>query len=284
MSLIVTFLGFLLGTLCAVASISKYRFLRIIVAIYVEAIRNTPLLIQLFLVYFGLSSLGLKFSAQASALIGLTINVGAYSSEIIRAGLQSINKGQLEAADTLGLSRLQMLAAVMLPPALERVYPSLVSQYVLLMLATSVASDFCRRAHGAAARIQSITFRSFEVYLVILVIYLLLSFLMRGLFKLLALGFFPANAALALISRRTQCLHLSPGCMLKFCCKGLFGLLFYRSLVLFLAVFLGLRFLLQGFPKQGAGSIGRCLHRSRAGYASPHPDVPGLFWTANPQH
>ncbi|MDR6433590.1 amino acid ABC transporter permease [Brucella pseudogrignonensis] len=197
MSLIVTFLGFLLGALCAVASISKYRFLRIIVAIYVEAIRNTPLLIQLFLVYFGLSSLGLKFSAQASALIGLTINVGAYSSEIIRAGLQSINKGQLEAADTLGLNRLQMLAAVMLPPALERVYPSLVSQYVLLMLATSVASQIsAEELTGAAARIQSMTFRSFEVYLVILVIYLLLSFLMRGLFKLLALGFFPRKRRL----------------------------------------------------------------------------------------
>lgn len=197
MSLIVTFLGFLLGTLCAVASISKYRFLRIIVAIYVEAIRNTPLLIQLFLVYFGLSSLGLKFSAQASALIGLTINVGAYSSEIIRAGLQSINKGQLEAADTLGLNRLQMLAAVMLPPALERVYPSLVSQYVLLMLATSVASQIsAEELTGAAARIQSMTFRSFEVYLVILVIYLLLSFLMRGLFKLLALAFFPRKRRL----------------------------------------------------------------------------------------
>lgn len=197
MSLIVTFLGFLLGTICAVASISKYRSLRIVVAIYVEAIRNTPLLIQLFLVYFGLSSLGLKFSAQASALIGLTINVGAYSSEIIRAGLQSINKGQLEAADTLGLSRLQMLAAVMLPPALERVYPSLVSQYVLLMLATSVASQIsAEELTGAAARIQSMTFRSFEVYLVILVIYLLLSFLMRGLFKLLAFGFFPRKRRL----------------------------------------------------------------------------------------
>lgn len=197
MSLTVTALGFILGTLCAVASISKYRALRIVVAIYVEAIRNTPLLIQLFLVYFGLSSMGLKFSAQASALIGLTINVGAYSSEIIRAGLQSINKGQLEAADTLGLSRLQMLIGVMLPPALEKVYPALVSQYVLLMLATSVASQIsAEELTGAAARIQSITFRSFEVYLVILVIYLVLSFLMRGLFKLIGLGLFPRKRRL----------------------------------------------------------------------------------------
>ncbi|MHC5234049.1 amino acid ABC transporter permease [Brucella sp. LJL56] len=197
MSLIVTVLGFILGTICAVASISKYKFLRILVAVYVEAIRNTPLLVQLFLVYFGLSSMGVKFSAQTSALIGLTINVGAYSSEIIRAGLQAIHPGQLEAADTLGLSRLQMLAGIMLPPALEKVYPALVSQYVLLMLATSVASQIsAEELTGAASRIQSMTFRSFEVYLVILVIYLVLSVLMRGLFKLLGLALFPRKRRL----------------------------------------------------------------------------------------
>jgi polar amino acid transport system permease protein len=197
MSFTVTVLGFILGTLCAIASASRYRILRIIVAIYVEAIRNTPLLVQLFLVYFGLSSLGLKFSAQTSALIGLTINVGAYSSEIIRAGLQAIHPSQLEAADALGLSRLQMLAGIMLPPALEKVYPALVSQYVLLMLATSVASQIsAEELAGAAARIQSITFRSFEVYIVILVIYLALSFLMRGLFGALGLLLFPRKRRL----------------------------------------------------------------------------------------
>ena len=77
MSIIVTVLGIVLGTLCAVAIASRYQALRIIVAIYVEGIRNTPLLVQLFLVYFGLASLGLKYSAETSALIGLTINVGA---------------------------------------------------------------------------------------------------------------------------------------------------------------------------------------------------------------
>jgi polar amino acid transport system permease protein len=197
MSLIVTVLGFVLGTLCAVASASRYRALRIVVAIYVEAIRNTPLLVQLFLVYFGLASLGLKYSAETSALIGLTINVGAYSSEIIRAGLQAIHPGQLEAAETLGLSRLQVLAGVMLPPALEKVYPALVSQYVLLMLATSVASQIsAEELTGAASRIQSITFRSFEVYIVILGIYLVLSFAMRGLFRLLGRLIFPRQRRL----------------------------------------------------------------------------------------
>lgn len=197
MALIVTVSGFILGTACAIASASRYRVLRILVAIYVEAIRNTPLLVQLFLVYFGLASLGLRYSAETSALIGLTINVGAYSSEIIRAGLQAIHPGQLEAGETLGLSRPQIVAGIMLPPALEKVYPALVSQYVLLMLGTSIASQIsAEELTGAASRIQSLTFRSFEVYLVILGIYLVLSFGMRALFRLLALILFPRQRRL----------------------------------------------------------------------------------------
>ena len=197
MSVIVTVTGCLVGTLCAVASISRFKTLRGLVAIYVEAIRNTPLLVQLFLVYFGLSSLGLRFSAETSALIGLTINVGAYSSEIIRAGLEAIHRGQIEAADTLGLNRFQVLIGIMLPPALEKVYPALVSQYVLLMLGTSITSQIsAEELTGAASRIQSMTFRSFEVYLVILVIYLGLSFGMRGLLGLFGLLLFPRRRRL----------------------------------------------------------------------------------------
>lgn len=192
MSVIVTVTGCLVGTLCAVASISRFRLLRGLVAVYVEAIRNTPLLVQLFLVYFGLSSLGLRFSAETSALIGLTINIGAYSSEIIRAGLEAIHRGQVEAADTLGLNRFQVLVGIMLPPALEKVYPALVSQYVLLMLGTSITSQIsAEELTGAASRIQSMTFRSFEVYLVILAVYLVLSFGMRGLLRLFGLALFP---------------------------------------------------------------------------------------------
>lgn len=197
MSVIVTVTGCLVGTLCAVASISRFKTLRGLVAIYVEAIRNTPLLVQLFLAYFGLSSLGLRFSAETSALIGLTINVGAYSSEIIRAGLEAIHRGQIEAADTLGLNRFQVLIGIMLPPALEKVYPALVSQYVLLMLGTSITSQIsAEELTGAASRIQSMTFRSFEVYLIILVIYLGLSFGMRGLLGLFGLLLFPRRRRL----------------------------------------------------------------------------------------
>jgi polar amino acid transport system permease protein len=183
LSVLATIGGFLLGTLCAVASTSKSWILRALVGLYVEIIRNTPLLVQLFVVFFGLATLGLKFSATTSAVIGLTINIGAYSSEIIRAGIQSIHKGQIEAGDCLALSRWQVLAAIVLPTSIEKVYPALASQYVLLMLGTSIASQISAEELTAmASRIQSDTFRPFEVFLVIAALYLLLSFAMRGLF------------------------------------------------------------------------------------------------------
>lgn len=192
LSILATILGFLLGTLCAVGSTSQSAVLRAVVAVYVEIIRNTPLLVQLFVVFFGLASLGLKFSVTASAVIGLTINIGAYSSEIIRAGIESIHKGQSEAADCLGLARWQVVLKVILPPAIEKVYPALASQYVLLMLGTSIASQIsAEELTGMASRIQSDTFRSLEVFLVVAAIYLILSFLMRGLFWAIGQLVFP---------------------------------------------------------------------------------------------
>jgi polar amino acid transport system permease protein len=183
LALMATVLGFLLGTLCAVGSTSRSRVLRMLVGLYVEIIRNTPLLVQLFVVFFGLASLGLKLSATTSAVIGLSINIGAYSSEIIRAGIEAIPRGQVEAGDCLALSRWQVLATIVLPTAIEKVYPALASQYVLLMLGTSIVSQISAEELTAAAnRIQSDTFRPFEVFLVVAALYLALSFLMRGLF------------------------------------------------------------------------------------------------------
>ncbi|CEJ10142.1 amino acid ABC transporter permease [Phreatobacter sp. AB_2022a] len=183
LALMATVLGFLLGTLCAVGSTSRSRVLRMLIGLYVEIIRNTPLLVQLFVVFFGLASLGLKLSATVSAVVGLSINIGAYSSEIIRAGIQAIPRGQVEAGDCLALSRWQVLATIVLPAAIEKVYPALASQYVLLMLGTSIVSQISAEELTAAAnRIQSDTFRPFEVFLVVAALYLALSFLMRGLF------------------------------------------------------------------------------------------------------
>src|SRR3954449_1110310 len=122
-------LGFVVGTVCALARVYGGRAVRLLVGGYVELIRNTPLLVQIFIVYFGLSSLGLKLSAEVSAVIALVVNMGAYTTEIMRAGIQSIQRTQLEAADCLGLTRLQTIVHVVLLPAIERVYPALSSQF-----------------------------------------------------------------------------------------------------------------------------------------------------------
>ena len=118
-------LGFAVGTVCALVRVYGNRCARL-VGFYVELIRNTPLLVQIFIVYFGLSSLGLKLSAEVSAVIALVVNMGAYTTEIMRAGIQSIQRTQLEAADCLGLTRLQTIVHVVLLPAMERVYPAAV--------------------------------------------------------------------------------------------------------------------------------------------------------------
>jgi polar amino acid transport system permease protein len=139
--------------------------------------------VQIFLVYFGLSSLGYQISAELSAALALTINIGAYSTEILRAGIESIAKSQIEAGECLGLSKLQVYWHVVLQPAVERVYPALSSQFVLLMLASSVTSQISAEELTAVANlVQSETFRSFEVYMIVAVIYLALSFLFRGAF------------------------------------------------------------------------------------------------------
>lgn len=197
LALVTTITGFLIGTLCAIARRSSFKPAPTMAAIYVEAIRNTPFVVQIFLVYFGLSTLGFKFSAVTVAIVALTINVGAYTAEIMRAGFESIHKGQWEAAETLGLSKAQQYLHVALRPAMERVYPSLSSQFILLMLASSVTSQISAEELTAAANfIQSETYRPFEAYITIAVIYVALSLVMRIGFHLIGLALFPRRRRL----------------------------------------------------------------------------------------
>ena len=181
LAFIATVLGALIGVLGAIGRRSSVTVISRICGIYVETIRNTPLLVQIFLVYFGLASLGLKFSAFTVAAAALTINVGAYTTEIIRAGFDSIPRGQIEAAEGLALSRAQIYWHVVLWPAIERVYPALTSQFVLLMLASSVTSQISAEELTAVANyVQSDTYRAFETYILVAIAYVFLSLLMRG--------------------------------------------------------------------------------------------------------
>jgi len=197
LSFLATVLGFVLGTLCAQARNSRLGWLRALAGGYVELIRNTPLLIQAYFLIFGLSSAGLTMSIMTGAVLALVINIGAYTCEIMRAGIESIPKDQLEAGECLALSRPQVFWHVVLRPAVERVYPSLASQFILLMLASSIMSAVgAEELLGVANRIQSDTYRNFEVFIVLWGVYLALSWLMRLGFWLLAQIVFPRRRKL----------------------------------------------------------------------------------------
>jgi polar amino acid transport system permease protein len=183
LSVVTMITGFIIGVAGAAARVYGPQWLRTIVAIYVEAIRNTPLIVQLFLIFFGLPSAGIKFDAETAAFVALSINLGAYSIEIVRAGLEAIPKSQIEAGQSLGLSPLQIFRYVVIFPALRLMYPALASQFVLLMLATSVVSQISATdLFHMASIIQSRTFRDFEVYIVVAGAYLALALLFRLLF------------------------------------------------------------------------------------------------------
>ena len=197
LSVAATVLGFGLGVFCAIARTGRSAAAACVAGAYVEAIRNTPLLVQIFIVYFGLASVGIKFSAFTAAIAALVINVGAYTAEIVRAGIDSVPRSQLEAAQCLALGRWQVLRHVVLPPAIERVWPALTSQYVLLMLASSITSQISTEELTAIAnRVQSDTFRSVETYLVVAAAYLALSLLMRVLFWVVGSYAFPRRRRL----------------------------------------------------------------------------------------
>src|SRR5258708_5483437 len=124
LSLFTMVVGLIIGVAGAAARVYGPSWLRRTVAVYVETIRNTPLIVQLFLIFFGLPSAGLKFDANTAAFIALSINLGAYSIEIIRAGLEAIPKSQIEAGQPLGPSPVQIFRYVLIFPPLPLLYPS----------------------------------------------------------------------------------------------------------------------------------------------------------------
>jgi polar amino acid transport system permease protein len=157
-------------------------WLRTAVGAYVELVRNTPFIVQLFFIFFGLPAAGFKLSAETASVIAMVINLGAYAAEIIRAGLEATPKGQMEAAQSLALTQRQTFVWVVLPPALKKVWPSLVSQIVIVMLGSSVCGQISTQELSYAADlIQSRNFRAFEAFIVVGVIYLLLSIAVRHL-------------------------------------------------------------------------------------------------------
>lgn len=181
MTVLSVVIGVALGTLVAFAKRSPRVWRRRVCGIYVESVRNTPFLVQIFLLYFGLASLGVHMPTFAAAVIAMVINIGAYAAEIIRAGIESVPRGQIEAAECLGLSKWRIAWHVMLQPSIEKVYPALTTQFILMMQASAMASQISAEELTAVANtVQSDTFRSLETYIVVAGLYLVLSLLVKA--------------------------------------------------------------------------------------------------------
>ena len=179
-------IGLVVAVIGALLKSSAPLPIRFIVSAYVEAIRNTPFSIQLFIIYFGLPSAGVRLSSNEAALLALVVNFGAYGIEIVRAGIESIDKGQIEAGRALGLKPMQIFRHVVLKPSIQAIYPALTSQFILLMLYSSVCSTIAATELTAAAGdIQGRTFRSFEVYFVVALIYLVLAIVLRYVLRVI---------------------------------------------------------------------------------------------------
>lgn len=158
------------------------RSARAAIEAYVELIRNTPFLVQLFFIFFGLPTLGLRLTAFEAAVVAMTINLTAYTIEILRAGIEAVPSGQSEAGAALGISPVSMFVYVVLPQAVANVYPALVSQIVITMLESAVVSQIAvADLTHVADFIQSRTYRAFETYFAITLIYLGMAISLRWL-------------------------------------------------------------------------------------------------------
>jgi polar amino acid transport system permease protein len=177
-----TFFGLLLGIVCAYLRTQGPGWCRPFIVGYVELIRNTPFIVQLFFIFFALPVAGVRLSAEVASVLAMVINLGAYSAEIVRAGVQATPRGQIEAALSLALTHRQVFTRVVLPPALQRVWPALVSQIIIVMLGSAVCGQISTEELSYAANlIQSRNFRAFEAFIVATVLYLMLSVFVRQL-------------------------------------------------------------------------------------------------------
>lgn len=205
LSLAAIVLGFLLATLLTAARSLGGRTVAGLVGAYVELMRNTPFLVQLFMIFFGLPMLGYKLSGPAAALTAMTLNLGAYATEILRAGVESIHKSQVEAGLSLALTRGQVFRHVILWPAIARVWPALSSQFVLMLLASSICAFISvPELSGAAQLVEQRTYRSFEVYLIATAAYFVMAISLKLALDGLGRVMFPNVSGLERVSAKGE--------------------------------------------------------------------------------
>jgi polar amino acid transport system permease protein len=185
-SVLALFFSFIVGTIGALCRLSRFRWLSVPAKWYVEFIRNTPLLVQLFFIYFGTSQINIEVSNYTAGLMGLVVNNGAYLTEIVRAGIEATHKGQFEAGHSLGLSFPQLMRFVVFPQALRVIYPPLCNQFIGIILWSSLVSTIAVQDLALRGKeLVTETFRSFEVYTVVTLVYVVMTLTISGLLKLL---------------------------------------------------------------------------------------------------
>ena len=190
-SILALLLSFVVGTIGALCRLSRFRWLSGAARWYVEFIRNTPLLVQLFFIYFGVSQINIEISNYTAGLIGLVVNNGAYLTEIVRAGIEAIHKGQFEAGLSLGLSFPQLMRYVVFPQAFRVIYPPLCNQFIGIILWSSLVSTIAVQDLAMRGKeLASETFRSFEVYAVVTLVYVVMTLTISGFLKILGRRFF----------------------------------------------------------------------------------------------
>ncbi|TIN09395.1 amino acid ABC transporter permease [Mesorhizobium sp.] len=183
---VTTLAGTFLSILGAAGRRNGPLLLKRAIGVYVEIIRNTPFLVQLFFIFFGLPSIGVRLDPLLAAMLAMTLNMAAYTIEIVGAGLDAVPRGQTEAALALGLRLRQVFVKIVLPQALKVIFPALTSQIIIMMLESAVVSQIAvRELTYEADMLQARTFRAFETYFVVTMVYLSLS---MGLRRLLVSG------------------------------------------------------------------------------------------------
>jgi polar amino acid transport system permease protein len=190
-SLLAIAFGLVIGIIGAIFRTSNNKILDRIALAYVEIIRNTPYLIQLLFIFFGMPSLGIKLTAEQAAILSLAVNFGAYSTEIVRAGVESIHTGQVEAGKALGFKPLSVFRHIILLPALANIYPALIGQVILAVLFTSVVSQIATEDLTFVGDfLNARSFRSFEIYFTISLIYLALVWIIKAMAFVIERRFF----------------------------------------------------------------------------------------------
>ncbi len=185
LSLLTLFLSLVVGTIGALCRLSRVALVRRLATGYVEVVRNTPLLVQLFFIYFGLGQVNIDVPNYLAALIGLVFNNGAYLTEIVRAGIEAVPRAQYDAALWLGLSYPQLMPRVVFPRAFRLIYPPLCNQFIGIILFSSLVSVIAVEDLALKGKMLiSRTFRSFETYMVVTVMYVVMTMTISTALKL----------------------------------------------------------------------------------------------------